>query len=58
MPNAAAEAAVLPQDAGALVTPYAPQRGSQYAQLSRRIRAAGLLDLWVPTTTSGLVRTV
>jgi fatty acid desaturase len=44
MPNAAAEAAMLPQAAGPLFAPTAPQRGSQYAQLSRRIRAAGLLE--------------
>jgi fatty acid desaturase len=44
MPNAAAKTAVLPQAAGASFTPDAAQRGSQYAQLSRRIRAAGLLE--------------
>jgi fatty acid desaturase len=44
MPYAAIEAAARPQAAGSLVTPNAPQRGSQYAELSRRIKAAGLLD--------------
>jgi len=44
MPNAAPEAAMRPQDAGVLVTPNAPQRGSQYAELSRRIRGVGLLE--------------
>lgn len=44
MPNASAEAAARPQGAGTLATPNAPHRGSQYAQLSRTIRAAGLLE--------------
>src|SRR5258705_278820 len=62
MPNAAAEAAVPPQAAGALVPPNAPPRGSQYAELSRRIRAAGLLErrvryygLTIAVTTAVLV---
>ncbi len=44
MPNAAAEAALLPQTAGPPFPPNGSHRGSQYAQLSRRIRGAGLLD--------------
>jgi len=44
MPNAAAEAAMLPHATRALLTSNAPRRGTQYAELSRMIRGAGFLD--------------
>jgi fatty acid desaturase len=62
MPNAAAEAAMLPHATRALLTSNAPRRGTQYAELSRMIRGAGLLDrrlryygLTVAVTTAALV---
>ena len=62
MPNAAAEAAMLPHATRALLTSNAPRRGTQYAELSRMIRGAGLLDrrlryygLTIAVTTAALV---